>query len=179
LRQATYRHIGIERSAPVNEHSHLQLDLIVLPQAALGRVHGIQSEPLYPLASHHYAVTAQLDIGLDAAAQRKPRKHDRSALRDRKVAGLFASKFAEKFREENHGLDQSPDDLGASIDSAFKHAEKEGLPMTKAKKQKPWISAHTSSGRRPELARTLLQNCPFTNKSNNLRVLIDGIGSTH
>ena len=139
--QATYRHIGVERSAPFTERSHLQLDLILLPQEDVSSIRRIQSEPSEPLASHHYAVTAQLDVSLDAAAHQKPAKHDRSVLKDTAVARAFASKFSEKLHDASrHG---TPDMMGGLIDTAFKHAEKDCLPIRKAKKQKPWISTLT------------------------------------
>ena len=140
-RQATYRHIGVERSTPFAEHSHLQLDLIIVPQADVSSIQCIQSEPLEPLASHHYAVTAELDTSLDVAAHKSPGKHDRSFLKDTTVARLFACKFSEKLLTDSS--QGTPDIMGALIDSAFKYAENECLPVRKAKKQKPWISSCT------------------------------------
>ena len=89
-RKATYRHIGTERSAPITERSHLQLDVMLLPLSRMSDVDYIHSEPLEPLASHHFAVTGQLDAALE-----QPRRHknlgvcDRSALKDANIAEIL------------------------------------------------------------------------------------------
>ena len=139
-RAASYRHIGTERSAPITERSHLLLDLMLLPMSRLKDVDYIHSDPLEPLASHHFAVIMQLDMTLEAPTKScSSYARDRSALRDKSVAEQFATEFSTFLKYQAPKNTATPtssvDDLSTAIDDAFRHAQNKCLPAFKSQRK--------------------------------------------
>ena len=149
-RQVTVYNVG---SSPVDEltaaHSG-QIDFVLVQRAWLGTVRQLYSDMNMALASHHFAVIADLQIAVPKVVKEVIPKHASnprvcvSALTAVEVANRFALLFDESMsNHEDHEL--SIDDFYHVMSDAFQHAAEKCLPQRARTAKRPWISSETLS----------------------------------
>ena len=149
-RQVTVYNVG---SSPVDEltAAHFgQIDFVLVQRAWLGTVRQLYSDMNMALASHHFAVIADLQIAVPKVVKEVIPKHalnsrvSISALNAVEVANRFALLFDESMsNHEHHEL--SVDDFYDVMSDAFRHAADKCLPQRARIAKRPWISSETLS----------------------------------
>ena len=149
-RQVTVYNVG---SSPVDEltAAHFgQIDFVLVQRAWLGTVRQLYSDMNMALASHHFAVIADLQIAVPKVVKEVIPKHASnprvcvSALTAVEVANRFALLFDESMsNHEDHEL--SIDDFYHVMSDAFQHAAEKCLPQRARTAKRPWISSETLS----------------------------------
>ena len=147
-RQVTVYNVG---SSPVDEltAAHFgQIDFVLVQRAWLGTVRQLYSDMNMALASHHFAVIADLQIAVPKVVKEVIPKHASnprvcvSALTAVEVANRFALLFDESMsNHEDHEL--CIDDFYHVMSDAFQHDAEKCLPQRARTAKRPWISSET------------------------------------
>ena len=145
--RATFRNIGVGRQAVIDATTHAQLDLVLAAQSSLDKISNVRSHPLEPLASHHFAVTVEVEGSVPKQEKCPKEYYDRAALKDPIVLKNFTETF-EKLLESDSGelKTQFTGDVNVVSDhtlSCFRRAERQCLPLVVTTRRKPWISEET------------------------------------
>ena len=142
--RATFRNVGVPSFAEISHTTHSTLDFVLVARCELPRVQLVRSNPLEPLASHHYALEADLDDEIQRETQVSHKcRYDKAALRDPTTAKQFAEQFVEKLSECSEGDVSCVHTLSKKNEDAFRAAEESTLPIARPTKQRPWISKGT------------------------------------
>ena len=140
--QITCYKVGSEPGSPATHEHFGQIDLILISQAWVSKLADVYSDRRIPLASHHFAVFAHLELNI--AKQPRPQRPARWCLSD-----LESSDTAEAFRGEfltyleNSTPETGLDTMNSQIESAFHAAASQTLSTQPIKAHKPWISQTT------------------------------------
>ena len=137
--KVTYHEPGVSPNSPITLQGFSVLDLVLVPKEWLPSVQDCSSDRNIAFASHHFPVTANLRLSLQAPQVNKHRKIDWGVLRDGDTRSAFAK----------HVLNECGD--GSKSSCWSQHCEavaaiaRKTLADVAQKPRKPWISEATLS----------------------------------
>lgn len=145
--RVTCYNIGHEPIGPVCWESHSQIDFMLIPRHWLHSIRNIFSDRLVALASHHFILTARIDVCVPKIEHIGCTRPLASALQDITVANMFAA-FFEANMEREQAESENPEAesvnlLHARMVDAFHGAAAAVLPHASVQQRRPWISAST------------------------------------
>ena len=110
----------------------------------------VGSHKYLALPSHHFLVTAEMDITVAKKAQRtRCQRPDKGSLGDKEIAYAFRSRFESLMEAEEENLEdrdvhtRGPDWLNSRITTCMHQAAQETLPIVQAAPRRAWISGRT------------------------------------
>ena len=138
---ATCRNVGHTYTSNVNLNSHSQIDFLLCNKDFAGNVQSVWVAKDLALASHHYAVFAELALSIPKDDPRLPRTAlEPSGLKNKFTSNRFSDLFDEQMEAT---VSTDAEDLNltyACLLDAFHAAAERTLPTCKATQRRPWIS---------------------------------------
>ena len=143
----TYFDLTATPHDPITTNNFAELDHLLVSKTWHNNVINIRSHPQIALATHHFLVTADLNIQIERGRPSGNKlTHDLSSLQRQSIAVSFANSFTNHLYSGGYHDSNCFNDLeqaAGMFAQSMVEAVTDTVPMVAAKRNKPWISSNT------------------------------------